>query len=111
MWGDGLDKIKAIAGSIGIYGAGTLITGLLFRSKDFISLPSCHFHGESSVPYLGFKPDIHLSDQKIQGNTGQGVALSLSGEGISMAAMPPVAYSCQGALIFGFPLGIENWFR
>jgi len=91
IWGGRIDKIKAIAGSIGIYGAGTLVTGLLPPNGFYVPF------------YFGVQTSIYQI--KIQGEY-LGRALSLSSS-ISMVAMP-LGLVLSGAL--AGPLGIENWF-
>lgn len=103
IWGGRIDKIKAIAGSIGIYGAGTLITGLLPPQGFYIFAFLSFFMGISVPFYFGVQTSIYQI--KIQGEY-LGRALSLSGS-ISMAAMP-LGLVLSGAL--AGPLGIENWF-
>lgn len=51
IWGGRIDKIKAIAGSIGIYGAGTLVTGLL-PPDGFYVFVFLSFSWESLSPFI-----------------------------------------------------------
>ena len=73
IWGGRIDKIKAIAGSIGIYGAGTLITGLL-PPQGFYIFAFLSFSWEFLSP-LFWGTDIHLSDQNSGGIPGQGAVI------------------------------------
>ena len=70
IWGGRIDKIKAIAGSIGIYGAGTLITGLLPPQGFYIFAFLSFFMGISVPFYFGVQTSIYQI--KIQGNTWAG---------------------------------------
>ena len=103
IWGGRIDKIKAIAGSIGIYGAGTLVTGLLPPDGFYVFVFLSFFMGVSVPFYFGVQTSIYQI--KIQGEY-LGRALSLSSS-ISMVAMP-LGLVLSGAL--AGPLGIENWF-
>ncbi len=74
IWGGRIDKIKAIAGSIGIYGAGTLITGLLPPQGFYIFAFLSFFMGISVPFYFGVQTSIYQI--KIQGGIpGQGAVI------------------------------------
>jgi DHA3 family macrolide efflux protein-like MFS transporter len=78
IWGGRIDKIKAIAGSIGIYGAGTLVTGLLPPDGFYVFVFLSFFMGVSVPFYFGVQTSIYQI--KIQGEY-LGRALSLHQHG------------------------------
>lgn len=101
--GGRIDKIKAIICSIGIYGAGTLVTGLLPPDGFTVFAVLSFFMGVTVPFYFGVQTSIFQIriDSEYLGR-----ALSLSSS-ISMVAMP-LGLVLSGA--FAGLIGIDRWF-
>lgn len=103
VWGGKIHKIKAIILSIGVYGAGCLMTGFLPPEGFMIFVVLSFFMGASVPFYFGVQTSIFQI--KISGEY-LGRVLSLTSS-ISMLAMP-MGLILSGA--FAGMMGINRWF-
>lgn len=103
VWGGKIHKIKAIIGSIGVYGAGCLMTGFL-PPEGFLLFVFLSFFMGATVPFY-FGVQTSIFQIKIDGEY-LGRVLSLTSS-ISMLAMP-LGLILSGA--FAGSIGIDRWF-
>jgi len=98
-----INKIKAISGSIAVYGAGVLLTGLLPPNGFYVFIILSAIMGVSVPFYTGV--EISILQMKIK-EEYLGRILSLSAS-ISMVAMP-LGLVLSGT--FAEVIGVEKWF-
>lgn len=103
IWGDRIDHRKTIAASIGTYGLGTMVTGLLPPEGFPVFVCLTFFMGISSPLYFGVQTAIY--QMKIQKEyLGRALSLSNSSRLVAM----PLGLMLSGA--FAGAVGIEKWF-
>ncbi|RPF47336.1 DHA3 family macrolide efflux protein-like MFS transporter [Hydrogenoanaerobacterium saccharovorans] len=98
-----INKIRAISGSIAVYGAGVLLTGLLPPNGFYVFIILSAIMGVSVPFYTGV--EISILQMKIK-EEYLGRILSLSAS-ISMVAMP-LGLVLSGT--FAEVIGVEKWF-
>jgi len=103
IWGDKIDKVGAIAKSIGIMGVGLVITGLLPQSGFRVFVVLAAIMGATTPFYWGVQTAIF--QLKIRPEY-LGRVLSLSSS-LAMIAMP-IGLILSGA--FAEVIGVEKWF-